>query len=114
METLGTRLGKARDKKRLRQSDVAKMLGIQGGTLSGYERDYRDPDTKTLAELARIYDVSVDYLTTGKEAKNELHKEETEIETINRETNEYLKLAKTVDQAKLVRDLAKTVFKNEG
>lgn len=48
MRTLGSRLKEAREKKRLTQIDVSKKLGISNGTLSGYERDYRDPDTETL------------------------------------------------------------------
>lgn len=67
METLGARLRKARDNKHLKQTDVAKLLEVEGGTISGYERNYRDPDTTTLARLAKIYGVSTDYLTTGKE-----------------------------------------------
>ncbi len=62
MKGLGFRLKKAREQKNLNQIEVAKKLGISNGTLSGYERDYRDPDTETLFKLADIYDVSVDYL----------------------------------------------------
>lgn len=42
---------------------IAKTLGISNGTLSGYERNYRDPDTEVLSKLASIYEVSVDWLT---------------------------------------------------
>lgn len=65
METLGSRLKEARDKKHLTQVQVAEKLGISNGTLSGYERNYRDPDTSTLANLARLYGVSTDYLSMG-------------------------------------------------
>ncbi|OAS19286.1 helix-turn-helix domain-containing protein [Paenibacillus oryzisoli] len=65
MDTLGSRLKEAREKKRLTQVQVAEKLGISNGTLSGYERNYRDPDTSTLSELSKIYEVSIDYLTNG-------------------------------------------------
>lgn len=62
MSTLGVRLRRAREKANKTQGEVCKLLGISIGTLSGYERGYRNPDPDTLARLADIYDVSVDYL----------------------------------------------------
>lgn len=70
MKNLGYRLKKARSEKRLTQMEVAKIIGISHGTLSGYERDYRDPDTETLSKLASLYDVSLDWLLTGEENKD--------------------------------------------
>lgn len=66
MGGLGSRLKKSRENKRLTQIEVSKKLGISNGTLSGYERDYRDPDTDTLSKLAHLYDVSLDWLLTGR------------------------------------------------
>lgn len=60
---LGNKLKKARENKRLTQQQVADLLGVSNGAISGYERNYRDPDTETLKRLAELYDVSVDYLT---------------------------------------------------
>lgn len=60
--SLGQRLKEAREITRLTQQQVADKLGISNGTLSGYERNYRDPDTDTLNRLAALYEVSVDYL----------------------------------------------------
>ncbi|RXZ84623.1 XRE family transcriptional regulator [Paenibacillaceae bacterium] len=76
MSSLGVRLKKARENKRLTQMKVAKILGISNGTLSGYERNYRDPDTTTLANLADLYNVSVDWLTTGGTEKRDHSSEE--------------------------------------
>lgn len=59
---LGKRLKKARENARKTQKQIADTLGISIGTLSGYERDYRDPDTDTLNRLAELYAVSTDYL----------------------------------------------------
>jgi len=33
--------------------------------MSGYERDYREPDAETLSKLAQLYEVSIDYLVDG-------------------------------------------------
>ena len=62
MSVLSDRLKKARERAGLKQIEACKKIGISNGTLSGYERDYRDPDTKTLEKMAEVYDVSVDWL----------------------------------------------------
>jgi len=62
MPVLGKRLKEARDNKKLTQLDAAKILGISNGTLSGYERNYRDPDTTMLEKMAELYEVKVDWL----------------------------------------------------
>lgn len=62
MSVLPIRLKEAREKKGLKQIEAAKKLGISNGTLSGYERNYRDPDTDILNKMANLYDVTVDWL----------------------------------------------------
>lgn len=62
MSSIGARLKEARELKQYTQKEIAKLLGISIGTLSGYERDYRDPDTLTLKKLAELYEVTLDYL----------------------------------------------------
>lgn len=69
MSILSKRLREARDKSGFKQIEAAKKLGISNGTLSGYERDYRDPDTEILHKMANLYDVSVDWLV-GKTDKD--------------------------------------------
>ncbi|CAM3710055.1 helix-turn-helix transcriptional regulator [Cohnella lubricantis] len=69
--TLGERLKAAREKKRYTQIEVAKKLGISNGAISGYERDYRDPDTETLLKLAELYDVSPNWLLNRSEKKED-------------------------------------------
>lgn len=59
---LGKKLKKARSDSGLKQIDAAAKLDISNGTLSGYERNYRDPDTDILNRMARLYKVSVDWL----------------------------------------------------
>ena len=60
--TIGERLTKLREEKGFMQKDVAEKLGIAPNTLSGYERDLRNPDSETLLKLASFYNVTVDYL----------------------------------------------------
>ncbi|GIO24282.1 helix-turn-helix domain-containing protein [Oceanobacillus sp. J11TS1] len=62
MKILSQRLREAREQAGLKQIEASKLLGISNGTLSGYEREYRDPDTDTLHKMADLYGVSVDWL----------------------------------------------------
>ena len=62
VRTLGTRLKEARLNNELSQEDVAEVIGIHPVTISKYERDVQDPNTKTLSALAEIYKVSIDWL----------------------------------------------------
>jgi len=47
----------------LRQRDVADILNVARVTYSNYERGTREPGRETLSRLARIFHVSIDYLT---------------------------------------------------
>lgn len=69
LTTLGERLKHAREKKRYTQIEVAKMLDISNGAISGYERNYRDPDTDTLNKLATLYEVTPNWLL-GRQEKD--------------------------------------------
>lgn len=65
--TLGVRLKEARLRRKMSQEDVAEAIGIHAMTISKYERDAQDPHTKTLAALAKVLDVSTDWLLTEHE-----------------------------------------------
>ncbi|TJY40948.1 helix-turn-helix transcriptional regulator [Cohnella pontilimi] len=67
MNTFGTRLKKARTNKRLTQYQVAEQLGIDFTTVSKYENNKSQPDNETLRELAGMYEVSLDWLLTGRD-----------------------------------------------
>ncbi len=55
-------LKKIREIRGLKQSEVAKAVMIDQGTLSRYERGERHPDSDVLAKLSRFYNVATDYL----------------------------------------------------
>jgi transcriptional regulator with XRE-family HTH domain len=65
------RLKAAREKLGLKQNEAAKKVGIKNNTLSSYESGARQPDYDTLTKLAELYDVSINYLITGKERNDE-------------------------------------------
>lgn len=67
---LKDQLIKLRKQKNKTQEEVAKFLGITRPAYTAYESGNRQPDYDSLIKLAEYYDVSLDYLLTGKETKN--------------------------------------------
>ena len=58
----GDRIKQLRERMRLRQSDLAKKLGISGMAISTYESGKRMPSRIVAEKLADVFNVSVDYL----------------------------------------------------
>lgn len=59
---LSVRLRQLRLDKRLRQDQVARLVGVSKGAISAYETDIRQPSHDVLIRLANLYRVSADYL----------------------------------------------------
>ena len=59
---LGKRLKELRTIKKLFQSDLANLLGIERSTYGKYETGDSSPDYEKLIQLADFFQVSVDYL----------------------------------------------------
>lgn len=70
METIGDRLRIARQRAGYKQTQVKDHTNINNKTLSGYENNVSEPDAKTLVQLADLYNVSYEWLLTGKEDKS--------------------------------------------
>ena len=62
MNTIGSRIAKARKDMQMTQSDVADKLGVTFQAVSLWERDEAVPDTYNLIELAKVLGVSVSSL----------------------------------------------------
>lgn len=60
--SFGSRLRVAREHKGLTQIEVYKLTGINNKALSRYETDSTSPDPSTITMLAKLYEVSTDYL----------------------------------------------------
>lgn len=56
------RIKELRKKAGIKQIDLCKQLDIAQGTLSGWENNKYEPDLTSIAKMAEIFDVSVDYL----------------------------------------------------
>lgn len=68
---IGEKLLNLRKKKNLSQEEVAEKLNVSRQTVSKWETDQSIPDFDKIAPLCELYDVSADYLLTGKENKSD-------------------------------------------
>lgn len=59
---IGTRINSALALKNFRQKDLAKSLGVTDNTISYFCRGTRTPNTIQLIEIAKVLNVSTDYL----------------------------------------------------
>jgi transcriptional regulator with XRE-family HTH domain len=59
---IGERLQELRKDKGISQAEFAKILGVSHYTVSSYECNRSDPDDKSKIIIAKLFDVSVDYL----------------------------------------------------
>lgn len=62
-----TGLRKIRKAKNLNQQKVAMDLNISREALSHYENGKREPSLSMLCKMSEYFNVSIDYLITGKE-----------------------------------------------
>lgn len=65
MQMIG--LKEIRKKKNLSQQKIALDLSISREAISYYENGKRSPSVETLVMLSNYFNVSIDYLITGKE-----------------------------------------------
>lgn len=56
------RIKDLREDRDLRQTDVAKAVGIDQRSLSNYETGKTSPDSETIVRLAKFFGVTCDYL----------------------------------------------------
>lgn len=63
MPSFGERVKSLRKERKMKQVDLAKILGVTERTIRNYESDEREPDLSGLNALADFFDVPLDYLT---------------------------------------------------
>lgn len=65
--TLGNRISRLRAQRKISQEYLAECMEVSRQAVSKWENDLSSPDTKNLIRLAELFEVSVEYLATGKE-----------------------------------------------
>ncbi|MBE5968189.1 MAG: helix-turn-helix transcriptional regulator [Lachnospiraceae bacterium] len=56
------RLKQLRQKNKMTQSDLAKVLGLKPTAISNYESERNEPSFDKLIALSKFFDVTIDYL----------------------------------------------------
>lgn len=64
--TIGKRIAQLRKEKNFTQEDLAQMMEVSAQAVSKWENDLTCPDISSLPKLAKILDVTVDELLSGK------------------------------------------------
>lgn len=65
MSNISNRITALREQRGWSKTYVAKKLGLNLSTYANYEYGNREPDIKTLTQIANAYGVSTDYLLKG-------------------------------------------------
>lgn len=60
------KLKELRERKKITQEELAKLLKIEQNTYSNYEKEKTQPKLETLIKIADFYNVSLDYLLERK------------------------------------------------
>lgn len=68
---LGPRIATLRRSCGLSQAQLADRLGISASAIGMYEQGRREPAVETIVALAELFQVSTDYLLTGKASLQE-------------------------------------------
>lgn len=88
------RIRDLREDRDLRQSDLAKAVGIDQRTISNYETGKSNPDSDALIRLADFFGVSIDYLV-GR-TKHDFYSSENAKQYINNIQNSLEELKKMI------------------
>lgn len=65
-QMLGARIASMRRSMGMSQADLAKALGISASAVGMYEQGRRQPSMELMADMAKLFGVSIDFLVTGK------------------------------------------------
>ena len=64
-------LKELRERKGITQSELSRKMKVSPSTVGMWEQGRREPDYENLKQLARYFNVSIDYLLDNEEAKHQ-------------------------------------------
>jgi transcriptional regulator with XRE-family HTH domain len=70
MDMFANRLRKLRNEEILTQRELAELMNLSGATIAMYKTGKRSPDRETIIRLAKMFQVSVDYLLGVTDIRN--------------------------------------------
>lgn len=106
--TTGNRIRELRKKKGMSQTELAEKIGVSLNTMSKIESDKSDIPSESLKKVSEIFEVSADYLLSGKENSSELSDEEREILDFVRKDKDF---SDTIKQAAKLKKKAINYFR---
>ena len=71
-QSIGQRLKELRQSRDMTQNDLAEKLFVSSKTISKWEKDGSVPETDTLVQIGELFNVTLDYLLTGKKNLKEI------------------------------------------
>lgn len=95
--TTGKRIKDLRKKKGLNQEDLGKIIGLTDSAISSIETERSEIKSEDAIKLSKYFNVSLDYLLTGKE----------EISTITNEEQAVIELYRKDEQ---IRDTLQSIL----
>jgi len=107
---VGLRLKEIRMKLKISQVELGKVLGINGSAVAKYENGVCSLNTRMLNILATKYNVSMDYLVSGRGTLFYGDKESNRIKNIIREDKDLAELFSLVSSISLVRHAVLSYF----
>lgn len=78
-KSFGEKLKEARNRKNLKQSELAKQLGVKNTTISNWENNISKPDLDMLSYICGVLEVKVSYFLDAKLPEDEITIQEFEI-----------------------------------
>jgi transcriptional regulator with XRE-family HTH domain len=110
--TFGEKLRQLRKRKKLTQEQMAELIEIHESHVGRYEKDFSSPTAQVLIRIAKLFNVSTDYLlfddqndtsTTLKISDNELFAQFQEVDKMSEEKRELIKriIAMAINEDKI-------------
>jgi transcriptional regulator with XRE-family HTH domain len=93
MLNIGERITQLRRQKNISQADLAGKVGVSRTIIGNYERNTNTPSVDVLSDMAKVFNVSVDYLIGEGELSSfdkEIIKRIHDIEKLDPNTKEHL------------------------
>mgnify|MGYP001943275663 FL=1 len=92
--------------------DMADRLNIGRSTYAGYETEHRKPSIETLSELAKIFNVSTDYILGLTDDKDPKKVENNAYEYLKKENLNWNGVPLSDEELKPIRDLLEVVVRD--
>ena len=103
---MGQRIQELRKYNKMTGEELGKKLNVAKSTVSLWEGGSRTPNTEMLQSIAKVFDVSTDYLLTGNEPTPKGYYQDSE-------TAEYAEYLRTRPEAKMLFSASKDISKEE-